>query len=54
MVLQAKDKAKKEVEKARKIVEPLAKKRAEDPDFLAKLTAEVEALTQQLARIDSA
>jgi hypothetical protein len=51
---QAKDKAKKDLDKARKVLEPLAKKRADDPDFLAKLVAEVEALTQQLAKMDTA
>lgn len=44
----AKDKARKDVEKARKILEPLAKKLSEDPDFMAKLTADIEALTMQI------
>eukprot|EP00798_Chlamydomonas_sp_ICE-L_P018387 gene18387-24856_t len=43
----AKDKARKEVEKAKKILEPLNKKLGEDPDFMSKLAAEVEQLTER-------
>lgn len=46
--LQAKDKARKEVEKAMKIREPLAKKMAQDPDCLNTLEAEISALKAQL------
>ncbi len=46
---QAKDKARKDLEKAQKMLEPLAKKRAEDPDFMAKLGEEIASLRKQLA-----
>lgn len=48
-VLQAVDKARKDLEKARKVREPLTKKLAEDPQALTALAAEVEQLQQQLA-----
>lgn len=44
----AKDKAKKEVEKAKKAREPLVKKLAEDPQYLNTLSKEIEALRTQL------
>lgn len=44
----ARDKAKKEVDKARKVREPLTKKLEQEPDFMAKLEAEIAALAQQL------
>jgi septal ring factor EnvC (AmiA/AmiB activator) len=47
--LQAKDKARKDLEKARKVREPLTKKLAEDPNALAALEAEVAELTAQIA-----
>lgn len=47
--MQAVDKARKDLEKALKAREPLAKKLAEDPGFLQVLQAEVEALQAQLA-----
>jgi septal ring factor EnvC (AmiA/AmiB activator) len=47
--LQAKDKARKDLEKARKVREPLTKKLAEDPNALAALEAEVAHLTAQIA-----
>jgi cysteinyl-tRNA synthetase len=50
----AKDKAKKEADKARKVREPLAKRLAEDPGFLGVLGEEVEALRRQLAALDTA
>ena len=45
---QAKDKARKEVEKARKMREPLEKRLAEDPAALATLAAEVADITAQI------
>eukprot|EP00879_Flechtneria_rotunda_P018102 GHRR01018980.1.p1 GENE.GHRR01018980.1~~GHRR01018980.1.p1 ORF type:complete len:272 (+),score=128.34 GHRR01018980.1:970-1785(+) len=45
----ARDKARKDLEKARKVREPLAKKLAEDPQALKTLRAEVQQLSQQLA-----
>jgi hypothetical protein len=42
------------MEKVRKVREPLAKKLAEDPEFLAKLRQEVDALAQQLAALGGA
>eukprot|EP00195_Chlamydomonas_chlamydogama_P001473 CAMPEP_0202920984 /NCGR_PEP_ID=MMETSP1392-20130828/77139_1 /ASSEMBLY_ACC=CAM_ASM_000868 /TAXON_ID=225041 /ORGANISM="Chlamydomonas chlamydogama, Strain SAG 11-48b" /LENGTH=790 /DNA_ID=CAMNT_0049614513 /DNA_START=176 /DNA_END=2548 /DNA_ORIENTATION=+ len=47
----AKDKAKKDLEKARKVLEPLTKKQAEDPAFMDKLAAEIEAINGQLAKL---
>jgi cysteinyl-tRNA synthetase len=49
--LQALDKARKDLEKARKVREPLNKKLAEDPQALHTLAAEVEGLRQQLAAL---
>jgi cysteinyl-tRNA synthetase len=48
---QALDKARKDLEKARKVREPLNKKLAEDPQALHTLAAEVEGLRQQLAAL---
>lgn len=48
---QAKDKARKDMDKARKLREPLAKKLAEDAAFLPKLQAEVDALAAALAAL---
>lgn len=45
------DKARKDLEKARKITEPLVKKLAEDPDFMGKLTADIEQLGKQIEQI---
>uniref|UniRef100_A0A383W906 cysteine--tRNA ligase n=1 Tax=Tetradesmus obliquus TaxID=3088 RepID=A0A383W906_TETOB len=45
----AKDKARKDLEKARKVREPLTKKLAEDPNALAAMEAEVAELTAQIA-----
>ncbi len=50
-VVQALDKARKDLEKARKVREPLTKKLAEDPKALDTMAAEVEALQQQLAAL---
>jgi cysteinyl-tRNA synthetase len=47
-VVQAKDKARKDLEKVRKVREPLTKKLAEDPDALGKLAADVQQLQQEL------
>ena len=44
----AKDKARKDMEKARKILEPLVKKLSEDPDFMQKLTADIDTLSKQI------
>ncbi|WIA42642.1 hypothetical protein OEZ86_008612 [Tetradesmus obliquus] len=49
----AKDKARKDLEKARKVREPLTKKLAEDPNALAALEAEVAELTAQIAAMQS-
>ncbi|GLC35821.1 hypothetical protein PLESTB_000497800 [Pleodorina starrii] len=49
----AKDKARKDVEKAAKVREPLTKKLAEDPDALAKMRAEVEDLRKQLEALST-
>jgi len=49
--LQARDKARKDVDKVRKVREPLLKKLAEDPSFLEKMQAEVAVLTAQLAAL---
>ena len=46
--LQAKAKAKKDLEKARKVREPLTKKLAEEPAALDTLAAEMAELTKQL------
>jgi cysteinyl-tRNA synthetase len=51
VVLQALDKAAKDLDKARKVREPLTKKLAEDPAALDTLAAEVTALQQQLAAL---
>lgn len=51
---QAKDKARKDYEKAAKVREPLSKKLAEDPAALDKMKAEVEELRQQLAALGTA
>jgi len=48
---QARDKARKDFEKARKVREPLAKKLAEDPGFMDKLAHEVEELSAQVAAL---
>ncbi len=45
---QAKDKGKKDMEKAKKVIEPLLKKLAEDPGFMATLATEIEALTREI------
>jgi cysteinyl-tRNA synthetase len=50
-VLQAVDKARKDLEKASKVREPLTKKLAEDPQALTALAAEVEQLQQHLAAL---
>eukprot|EP00198_Chlamydomonas_reinhardtii_P013988 XP_001703325.1 predicted protein [Chlamydomonas reinhardtii] len=50
----AKDKARKDYEKAAKVREPLSKKLAEDPAALDKMKAEVEELRQQLAALGTA
>ncbi|KAG2499369.1 hypothetical protein HYH03_002944 [Edaphochlamys debaryana] len=50
----AKDKARKDYEKAAKVREPLAKKLAEDPGALDKMRAELEELRQQLAALPAA
>lgn len=47
----AKDKARKDFEKAAKVREPLAKKLAEDPAALDKMRAELQELQQQLAAL---
>ncbi|KAI8470955.1 MAG: hypothetical protein J3K34DRAFT_419036 [Monoraphidium minutum] len=47
----AADKARKDMDKARKLREPLAKRLAEDAAFLPKLQAEVEDLARQLAAL---
>lgn len=49
--VQALDKGRKDLEKARKVREPLTKKLAEDPQALQTMAAEVEALQQQLAAL---
>lgn len=49
--LQALDKARKDLDKARKVREPLTKKLAEDPQALDSLAAEVAELQQQLAAV---
>lgn len=49
--LQSLDKARKDLEKARKVREPLTKKLAEDPQALDSLAAEVAELQQQLAAV---
>jgi len=49
--LQALDKARKDLEKARKVREPLTKKLADDPHALQAMAAEVEQLQQQLAAL---
>jgi hypothetical protein len=51
---QAKDKARKDIEKARKVREPLAKKLAENPSYLTSLAFEIEALKQQLLELGRA
>jgi cysteinyl-tRNA synthetase len=51
IVFQAIDKARKDLEKARKVREPLTKKLAEDPQALTALAAEVKQLQQQLAAL---
>ena len=51
VVPQALDKARKDMEKARKVREPLRKALAEDPATLTSLAAEVEQLQQQLAAL---
>jgi hypothetical protein len=48
---QARDKARKDLEKLRKAREPLTKRLAEDAGFLGQLREEVEVLTQQLAAL---
>lgn len=48
---QALDKARKDLEKARKIREPLTKKLAEDSAALDKLAEEVRQLQEQLAQL---
>lgn len=45
------DKARKDMDKVRKVREPLVKKLAEDPAFLEKMKGEVEELTRQLAAL---
>lgn len=50
-LLQALDKARKDMEKARKVRDPLTKKLAEDPQALQAMAAEVEQLKQQLAAL---
>ncbi|KAG2442848.1 hypothetical protein HXX76_002927 [Chlamydomonas incerta] len=50
----AKDKARKDFEKAAKVREPLSKKLAEDPAALDKMKAEVEELRKQLAALGTA
>ncbi|KAG1654827.1 hypothetical protein FOA52_009108 [Chlamydomonas sp. UWO 241] len=47
----SKDKAKKDVEKAKKALEPLAKKLSDDPDFMPKLVAEIATLQAQIAKL---
>jgi hypothetical protein len=49
MLYKAKEKGRKDMEKARKILEPLSKKLAEDPDFMSKLSLEVDDLNAQIA-----
>lgn len=49
----AKDKARKELEKLKKVREPLVKKTEEDPDFLMKIKEEIEQLSQQLAALNA-
>ncbi len=48
---QAKDKARKDFEKAAKVREPLTKKLAEDPAALDRMRAELGELQQQLAAL---
>lgn len=48
MHMQAKDKSNKDFEKAKKVLEPLSKKLAEDPAFMTKLAGEVDELTKQI------
>ena len=47
----ARDKARKDLEKARKVVEPLMKKLAEDPDFMSKLDADIKQLSLQIEQL---
>ena len=47
----AKDKAKKDLEKARKVVEPLVKKLADDPDFMTKLDIDIKQLSMQIEQL---
>ncbi|GLI68942.1 hypothetical protein VaNZ11_013467 [Volvox africanus] len=49
----AKDKARKDFEKAIKVREPLSKKLAEDPEALDKMRAEVEELRRQLEKLSA-
>ncbi len=49
--MQGADKMRKDVDKARKVREPLAKKWAEAPNFLQTLSTEVEGLRQQLSAL---
>lgn len=51
LLLQALDKARKDVEKARKVRDPLTKKLTEDPQALQTMAAEVQQLQQQLAAL---
>lgn len=46
---QAADKARKDLEKARKVREPLTKKLADNPQALQEMASEVEQLRQELA-----
>jgi cysteinyl-tRNA synthetase len=48
---QALDKARKDLDKARRAREPLTKRLAEDPAVLASLAAEIQELTQQLGAL---
>lgn len=50
---QAKDKVRKDYEKAAKVREPLSKKLAEDPQALNKMRSEVEDLRRQLEALGS-
>lgn len=49
----AKDKARKDVEKAKKVLDPLTKKLVEDPEFMKKLSSEIEDINQQILRLRS-